>query len=681
MQRPKRGEDDEPWSEDAESDSEELAACELDAARELLYGPLQSSTGGLIAKLEADPAGRFGVSEYSMYCEEHWVLSKPEKSSEIRILFNSELAGAAELKRMLTYHLLPQFHPFGRLKSYISTRTYAYAYKYVEEHLLRANCLTAEPDSLKVLTARMVNAALDRARDIGTPREYFLTYFLITFWISLSVQSLLPSSHRLDVPLRSVDTEDRRKDIQNAVSTSYRGWQPYSESELSKLLEYALFWTEKGIPVLLQITDYLNSLGGPDKIDKYIIRAKRNEELESVLGQQVDGVTICGFQVLRPIQRIRSSNGKMLEYRPFWYSWKGYFLRAVDRVKDSILILVALITALRNRELGILEFSDVVRSNDGEWRINIVRFKTSGDPNFFGTPDHVPLPTFIGEFVSGFEQLRAFHSRFWRKGCLFEQVANSRESRVLNRSVQRAMINMVEDVGVSPIHPHRFRKTMAEILLSRSERNIELVRLLFGHRTYRMSLRYIARNPYLVSAVAETMGTHFTETFVEIAEGVQQGAYSGIAAERIAATMSVQPKNFKGRLLRIAVYDYIFHLLEAGEPVFIQRTGLGTYCVSGSFAAGENYLPCSAGRADRAKNVGPDPMNCQLQCKNIVVLESAKDVLQKNITFYSNLLEQSGGKLKRAVHRQISTKLAANRAHLLALTTRRSRSTRTAADQ
>jgi integrase len=647
--------------DEIEADSNEAASFELETLRLLTAssGSLQRQSS-LLAKVETDQTQSFGISEYSLYKEDRWILERPAHKTPHRILFNSEIAGGNALKKALVYHLLPQFHPFGRLRSFVSSTTYAHAFRYLELHLLVPNGIDASAESIRAISVRLINEALDRARDQGSQRQYFLLYFIVSFWAGLSEQKLIPSPLRLDVPSRSFGTSDREKDIYSAIAKEHKGWSPFSEEELSKLVEYAFFWAERAVPVLLEIQQFLK-----DKLaQKFIFSQYRLEAFEDTLGRQIDGVTICGYKRSFSIQR-SVHKGREYIYDRYVYWWRRNYWEAVDRVRDGILILVALISGLRQSELAILTFDDVVLGEDGEWQLNATRFKTSNDPNYFGTSDQIPLPAFICTMVKDYKTLRTFIGGF-RSGLLFEQVANPREAKLLGRATARAIRTTGETVGVDSVHLHRFRKTIAEILINRSERNIDLIRMLFGHKSYVMSLRYIARNPFLVHSVAETLETHYADAFAEIATAVSRGAHSGKAAERIAHSAAARPELFKGKLLRITVFRYISHLLQAGEPIFIQRTGIGMYCVSSDSYTASNPPPCveKALAISNGGDVVPDPSNCQLECDNLVLLEAATETLEKNITFYSNLLNGAPGALAKRVQKQLVSKIEINERHL-----------------
>jgi len=655
------------WQRDIEEDSTEAANFEFANARADVAGRiLAQRRGNLIDKMEADPGHSFRVSSYSVYNSDSWTLEKPLHATERRILFKSDVPGGVQLKKMLTYYLLPQFHPLGTLKSFVSTETYAWAYSLIEKYLLAPNSLDATPDSLKVISARLINEALDRVKTTGSARNYFLLYFILTFWNTLSSNHLIPASHCLHVSFGSVDKADRHNDIKNSVASEHRGWRPFSEDELSRLIEYSLFWCETAMSTMLDIKEFLEKNIVPENTHTSFIKSARWAEFEKILGKQIAGTTICGFIHTQQTTKYTSPDGRLIEYIANHYRWKRNYKQAIDRIRDGILVFVALITGLRKRELGILKFDDVVESQDGNFVINITRFKTSDDPNYFGTIESLPLPRFIGSLISSYRQLRSFDDNM-RSGLLFEQVVNSKRTNLVDRSIWRTMSNLGSAVGVVGVHPHRFRKTIAEILISRTERNIDLIRMLFGHRSYTMTLRYIARNPYLVRSVVETMETHYTEAFVDIVAAVRRGEYSGEAAERIALAAQGDPEIFKGTLLRMTVFNYISYLLEAGEPVFIKRTGLGIYCVSTQSYNAHNAPPCISGTQTGDDSFLPDASNCKLHCKNTVILESARLTLERNIDFYSNLLEQSAANLKTAAKAELISQIRINEKHLIKL--------------
>lgn len=641
-----------------EKENKEAAAFEFEKIRNLSVGSNAPVVSSLITKLNVCPDFNFSVSDYSYYRDDQWVFMMREGYTTKKVLFNSELEGSNHLKKLITYHLIPAFNPFGTIKSYVSTETYAHIHVLAEKYIFKANALTATPKDINFITARMLNNALDSARDTGAGRHYNFLFFYICFWLSLSEQGLIPREFCLDVKTRLIDTKERHKDIIYHIEAKHEGWKPYTDSELAELIEYALFWTDKAIPVILEARNHLQSKSLDKKKHREYIQPRDDLKFENLLGKTIDGIEIIGFG-----KRIntRYVNGKVYSYPH--YSWRYKFSLALDKVRNGLFILIALITGMRRKELGSLTFDDIFQKNNGEWFINITRFKTSIDPNYFGETEIIPLPDFIGQHVATYKGLREF-SNYMRDGLVFQPVSNPRKLNVIERMIDKLAMNLRDEVGIDTIHTHRFRKTIAAILIERSERNIDLVRMLFGHKSYKMTLRYIARNPYLVSSIVEVMEEHFTADFVDIVTAVRKGVYSGPAGERVAKLVNPRPELFIGKILKYTVFEYVSYLLEAGEPLFIQRTALGNYCFTGEKYTINNPPPCLMGRDLSDTNLKPDISNCHLDCKNVVVTECAKDALQNNVTFYSQLLESSSEKLSKVAEREYRKKIKINEFHL-----------------
>lgn len=640
-----------------EQENKEASRFQFEEILNASTGSIQS-VRGLITKLDACPNQDFSVSDYSHFRDDRWELMKKDGFITKRVLFNSELEGSNYLKKLITYHLMPAFNPFGTIRSFESTQTYAFVHSLAETYIFKANALTATPKDINLITAKMLNTALDSARDDGAGRHYHFLFFYIRFWLSLSDQYLIPKEYCLDVTTRLIDTKERHQDIINEIEAKHQGWKSYTESDLANLINYALFWTEKAIPVLLEARNYLESKGIPLQKHSHYIQPKDDLEFENIFGKKIDGIKIIGFT-----KRVVTSIVDEHSYSYPHYYWKYTYALALDRVRNGLFILIALITGMRRKELGLLTFTDVFEDKNGEWFINITRFKTTIDPNFFGETEAIPLPDFIGEMVKSYEYLRNF-SAFMRNGLLFQPVSNSHEVNVMERMIGNLARNLRDEVGVDSVHTHRFRKTIAEILIHRSERNIDVIRMLFGHKSYKMTLRYIARNPYLVSSIVEVMEEHFTADFVNIVSAVRNGKYSGPAAERLASIVNTRSEFFTGKILKYTIFEYVSYLLEAGEPLFIQRTTLGTYCLAGNTYTMDNPPPCLVGRHLTHDSIMPDPSNCQLGCENVVVTESAKVALEDNVAFYSQLLTQSSTKLSKIAEREYRKKIKLNEIHL-----------------
>lgn len=637
--------------EEFENDADEAA---LDHFADLLseIGDASApSRSGLRAKLQLDPNGNFAVSPFSSYSSPVWRTSSHGRS----IYFRSELLGGNELKRALVYNMLPAFTPFARIKSFKSTVQKAAGFRMLEIYLLIPNRLTATPEHLAMVTTKMVNQALDEAKASATPNHYMQLFMMIRSWTALSTQKLLPLELCLHESVHKADTRERSRDVMDLFYGSIQSWIPFSESELEKLINHSLFWVQRAMPRLLEAKRFLVD-SGITLFNKGVVRrGSRQKDIEDALSIEIDGVHILNFRLKEGMHQGRPA---------FTYRWVAEFAHAIDEVCRAVLVFVALVTGMRKSELGVLKFDDIIRDENNDFWIDITRFKTSNDPNYYGETERLPLPGFVGEVLFDFKDLRSLWT-FYKSGHIFlHTFATITVAEGNSVDVSKLASSLEERCGVDRIHPHRFRKTIAEVLINRSERNIDLIRMLFGHRSYKMTLQYISRNPYMVKAVAQALEESYSKEFHEIVTAIRDGASSGQLADRLTHQISQRPEEFKGKRLKASILLYIAHLLSSGTPLFVGRTAVGTYCVTGSELDRRSPPPCLQGQSLPEGRIYPNPSNCQVECRNAVVVAKAEKSLRENVRFYESLLTTSGEALPPKTYRKIVARIEAHKIHL-----------------
>ncbi|SEJ95623.1 site-specific integrase [Pseudomonas sp. NFR16] len=613
--------------------------------------------GGLKFKLAASPNGDFPISIYSNYNEARWLLKKGGEFSDVAILIGNAREDLQPLKRAISYYFLPSTNPFGTIRSFVSSQNYADSMKYVQHYVFEENKLDGSESSISVISADMLNQALDDAKMLGSPHAYNMLFFYLNFWLALSSQKMIPDGLCLGVETSAIDTEARRKDIIDSINSSFVGWKPYSEEELVALLDYAFFWIDKAVPVIENIQKYLVSVPSNQR-GNYDCK-QRDGQFEAALNEAADEVVIVGFKMSTNTHRQKAqTSDKVWEYRWYQYSWRLKYQYAIDKVRNAVLILFCLMTGMRRKELAPLKFDDVKRGGDGVWRVFFARYKTSSDPNYAGDADHITIPEYLGQAIESFKKLREFDNNYL-KGYLFQPAIATREVNRTNRMISKAVRAVALETGVPRLHIHRFRKTIAELLINESEANIDVIRMIFGHSSYIMTLRYIARNPFLVASVVDTLKEHFAEDFVEVVRAIHTGVYAGDAAHRIANQMHKRPELFSGKVLKTTVMQYVKHLFEGGSSFHIQRTSLGTICMTQTFHEHDQLPPCLISNSELIFPVKPDISRCQIHCEKNIILQGSKDAILHNLKFYRTLLS-NGTNLKAQALRELQDKVAAN---------------------
>jgi integrase len=648
--------------DDTEAAVEEVASLIADSGTSI-----RGAKSVLLEKLRACPQGDFHVTETSLYRDNEWRLTGGKV-----VKFDSELSEFNDLKRSLVFHLLPEYHPWGTIRSHSTTHCLGYQFTNIDKYLFAPNALNATERHLKVIDATKLNQALDKAKADGYVSVYSRVFFFIRLWLHLSAQKVLPERHRLIVPINSVDTRERRKDVAYYVRSEVGSYSPLSENELAQLIDHALYWTVKAIPALRQIQQFILGEGvdnggnvmrisDPVRFQRYLDMLTLPEDLQPVFTPNIS--------YREP--HIKSEGRK----RKIWdIYWIRPYAAALDSIRNGIFIWVGLITGARKRELSILTEDDILYDEaTDEYSIQITRFKTTDDPDFSGKSEVLPLPHFVGTLIKQYCELREIRY-FSRVKSLFGshqhgRLGVSKSATDAYQSIDTLMMQLQTLTGLGQVHCHRLRKTIAEILINRDERNIELIRLLFGHASYAMTLMYIARNPYIVRGVVQAIERNFTEDFADIVEGVSTGVFAGERASKLAEKLDGMRFGFTGKTIKAQIHEYISHRLQSGEQLFIHRTslGLGTYCLSTQSNTMGARSPCIVESSLGGGNL-PNPKNCRIECGNLVLLKKATAGLRQNIVFYTRLLDSNG--LKGRQLDSIGAKLMCSEQRLCELETR-----------
>lgn len=645
--------------ESLQKDQMETANEEFNHDLETSGGKISSSVISLSVKLREHPNQDFSISEYSLYKDDVWLLEYTRGNNPTRIHFNKKDAKYIGLKKALLYYVIPDFCAFDNIKSYNTTKSYSAIYNTFLSYVFLYNHLSPEDRSdLDCITPAMLNDALDRAKNNSdAPRHYRELFRIIRLWLSLSHQNAIPEKYRLNIDPISVDNKNRHKDVVNHFNGTLSTWLPFSEDELSKLMEYSLFWLDIALPELIKLRDYISRLELSKNSSAYLLCWEPNEEFE-----RLTNITINDIKVMSSIRTFQKTLLKNYN-KPYMYTWKNQYAIALDHVRNAVFIFVGLTIGMRAREIGQIMLDDIYKDDNEEYWINITRFKTTNDPNYQGETEVMPIPYFIGNCVDSFKHLKSL-SDFNKEGYLFQ---SNKGRKVLNNFTS-AQIKLITNeirqfTGIEKVHSHKFRKTVAEILINQSERNIDLIRMLFGHESYAMTLKYIGRNPFMVNAIAEAIEVNFTEDFHEVVRSIRDESYSGKSAERIANAMITIPEKFVGKQLKLQIMNYISHMLSSGEMLFIHRSALGTYCIYSGKIEKDNPLPCLVGKKNLGQFLKPDVNSCQLDCQYCVVLEKSRKAISDNIDFYHHVLKSTENIGKKA-EGMIRKKLAVNEKHL-----------------
>lgn len=641
---------------DFEEDIQDAAEQELERLLIEGAGTATQTESTLLKKLELYPDGSFPISPYSNYIDSSWILFKDEDGTVVRLMFDNMPEHMISIKKSIIYHLIPDFSPFGGIRAYTTTRGHGQKIGLMMDYVLSDNHLPGDPESLSFITTRLLNDALDRARESSRSTHYYYLFMHIRLWIALSIQQLIPVENRISISGTSIDTPERRRDVVQHFNTSLTSWLPFAEPELKKLVKYAFFWTDKAMPCLQGVADYAQDKGLFNNSTLTVVRYGEDDpEIEKNLKTEIEGTAITKVSV----------NTRNTPKGRLWsYSWYNSALESLDSIRCAIYILVALVSGLRVSELQSLKFKHVIQGKDGRFSLQVTRWKTSKDPNYRGDISFIPLPKFVGEKIKSYEALRR-SLRGYREGYLFQSVMSTK--KVMRRGsikINGITRKLEAALQIDRIHTHRFRKTIAEILINRNERNVDIIRFLFGHASYAMTLRYIGRNPYIVKSVAQAIEQNYIEDFTDLISSVKTSGSSGGNAQRLVEKINANPEAFSGKQLRVTIFTYVTHLLSSGEPLFIHRTAVGTYCVSSEMYSSPNLPACLAHYKTIIRDALPEPEFCNPSCHHALIVGKAARALEDNLTFYEQMLSNASATLSENSKKMLRQKILENSKHL-----------------
>jgi len=635
--------------EETESLTEELEA---------LHNRKNNLKSTLLSKLKLYPDGDFPVSEYSKYNEDEWKLADETYEAEKKSIFFKAEKDRNLFNKQISYHFLPTFHPQGTVKSFQTTISYSNLLNLLNTYVFVPNQITEFPKDLSSISIRMLNNALDEARDSEHSTHYKNLYQIIGFWALLSENALIQEEYRLDINTNKVINKKRQKDVIKVSAKKISPHEPFTQEELECLINYAVFWTEKAIPVIEEAISYSKEIGIHKTKRKFTNRRHREKKLEELFSKKVNNVEIIGYTTTIKVDK--RDNESSISY------YINQKLReAIDKVRNAVFIFVALLTGLRRRELANLKFNDFYKSLNGECFVDITRFKIAEDPNYTGESETLPIPNYLYDYIVRLKDLREYIGNI-KDGHLFIS-SKSRKTRIeINSSIIILVINQLSNVlNFDNLKTHRFRKTIAEVLIYQDETNLEIVRLLLGHKSYTMTLRYVARNPHLVRAISRIMEFHHVKEFTEVIEEISSGHYSGHPFERMAKQIGKRPEAFKGAALKLTINEYVLTLLQAGEPIFIHRIPVGGFCVSVPMIAGEDLTPCVKDAELVAGMITPDTSNCQYtECTKAGLTLKAKTAIEENIIFFTGLLEQEEVEIPRKARQMLIKRIKREKLHL-----------------
>jgi len=536
--------------------------------------------------------------------------------------------------KLLTFFQFPNNDFEGSKRSFSTTRRNYWRFKKLIEFLFIDNGLYyPEIDAQKITVAQLHNA-MKLAKETKTySSTYEELYYAVMAYFRLIELDMLPLEYHLSFTKHDINQEELLKDVIQHKIKHQSTYYPLNENELDSLINVVFDYSSSFGKDYIQVYNILYEHGCHSSKKRYI-------NLNEPVAKELLNYTFLNNASGNPwFNFVIQSKKQRLVLNGFTSSLK-------NKIIASCVIVIALLTALRIREIASLKSNCCRKINENEYELTFTRFKTSSDP-IKGEKEIIPTPKSVFDAIQclcsiyqeGREQKNSEY--LFATAKLTYSSTSLKKSRqfIQNIALGTLVRSFGNDIGIQDLHIHRLRKTIAWLLISKSEKNIELVRHLLGHKSYEMTLRYVLRNHELVEEVVHLFENHYTSELSDLMQSIFNRTYSGEVANELQKQLDLKPNAFQAEIIHSTVEEYIKGLLEAGENIFINRIPIGGHCVVAGELNADNKTPCMRELLD-GTFAAPDPQLCNWQkCDRKILTNHAISNLKRDLMYYSKNVE------------------------------------------
>lgn len=301
-------------------------------------------------------------------------------------------------------------------------------------------------------------------------------------------------------------------------------------------------------------------------------------------------------------------------------------MELVTELRNSCVVILFLVTGMRNSEMYLLEAGNCwrIKGSEDDFRIRITVSKTSEGST--GDPIVLPVPEIAYKAFKCLEALTE-KARIWGKSKKIMVSSTSNFGKeILARSINQFLKRWCEDLGIEHIHPHQFRKTIAMFAIYQNPNNISVIRRLFSHKSLAMTLAYIVKMPGMAEEIKLAVIERNKELLSELLEALDKKCIGGKAGNRIKRLVD-ESTIFKAKLNDDGwegLEQYIQILLQDGLNI-LHRTSFGAICTN---------------THSGLVHLGPESCNCNVtDCDWTVFTAKSIEDLEDTIKFHANFIK------------------------------------------
>jgi hypothetical protein len=558
-----------------------------------------------LLKLSLDDRQKLRVSENSLFSDQTWNFNF--HGEYVNLNFgNSEWAS---FYKCIAYPLLPDKPYNESVTSIQSVKTKLGRVKLFTRTLKKLYII--QPNELPLVTVSQLRTGFTHQLT-SRAKSHASSYLDATnIWLDLSTRGILPTefSSNIDPPTFYENLEHNIDDVDSIP------WTPISGDHLEYLWGEVKLWVENRSEDLIKISHIINERTGnrgtkvSSEIGKKLLAYQFSEE---------NGKPWFNFQITQAGRKDK----RLVQIGELT---KGHFYR----LRAYCVFVILLLTGMRILELSCLEKGCCTRDagSTDKYTLRFRRFKTARDSSV-GEEDTIPVPEIVFKAIAVVESLD-------HMGLDGNFLFSSKKGKFKRLSRKAHYVTLKRHLN---IHPHQARKTISWLLISRDEENIDLVRELLGHKSFKMTLRYILSNHDLMETTKSLFQNHYLSEFTDLIGSIIEGKYSGKAAEKLADHLRSTPELNVSNLVDTSLEEFIKATLEGGNPLFLRRTPVGAYCLVQRSLSG-TATPCTAGRPPSAI-YNPIVTNCKYdECPHSALVEGCIPNVERDISFIKKRLE------------------------------------------
>ncbi|AIV04974.1 integrase [Vibrio harveyi] len=601
----------------------------------------------LIDFSKVDLDDRFEILDGVNFSQDSWRIQHVQ-SEHITINFSrisphgdlSNIRDIVTLTKILSYYQFPK-HINLNITSWKTTESRFSMFVTTARHFLLERGLTTTA-LLSNITKKQCKEyvyqciELCRNRVVGAPIKLTSAILFFDTWSELTEKKLLPSQLRFPYNKYKIISRELRSNIYQLKEEISSPWRPLDADIIKPVFDESVRYIQEFSSTIIRCS--------------YLIRNRaRLGKVQGYGAVRQDGQTKELFQTLQSMPIPEVSNGVKLfnfnaitkKVSSLGYSCGWQYRTHIDisevrpsviKLKRCCIFIVALFTGLRRRELATLK-AKPTHMRDGVLYLDVTRYKTAKDDE--GEDDSIPVPPIVGEAVDVllklFEENR---TKLDSDYLLVSDIINSKKyQKVKLDTIGKDIKALIEEVtGIDDAHVHQLRKTIAWLLISRSESNIELIRQLFGHKSYGMTMRYILRNELIVQSVVELIEHNYTEDLKEIFDTIVNKSSYGVLSDKVKKR--ILRRSFKGQILTTDIETYVKVSLKAGIPLFVSKVPIGGFCLR----AGDDKSvpPCML----KTGSNSPKIEFCNYkECPHILFTEESARNIKAQLNYYKQKLQ------------------------------------------